>query len=102
MVTNQGCERIIRAAFEFAKANNKTRVTAVTKANIIKVTDGKFLDIFYKIAKEYPNISADDWYIDIMTAKLVDEKRRKDFQVVVLGNLYGVIITDEAENSKVV
>ncbi len=96
VVTNQGCERIIRAAFEFAKANNKTRVTAVTKANIIKVTDGKFLDIFYKIAKEYPNISADDWYIDIMTAKLVDEKRRKDFQVVVLPNLYGDIITDEA------
>ena len=51
VVTNQGCERIIRAAFEFAKANNKTRVTAVTKANIIKVTDGKFLDIFYKIAR---------------------------------------------------
>ncbi|NLO08656.1 MAG: isocitrate/isopropylmalate dehydrogenase family protein [Clostridiales bacterium] len=96
VVTSQGCERIIRTAFEFAKANNKTRVTAVTKANIIKVTDGKFLDIFYKIAKEYPDIAADDWYIDIMTAKLVDEKRRKDFQVVVLPNLYGDIITDEA------
>jgi isocitrate dehydrogenase (NAD+) len=96
VVTNQGCERIIRTAFEFAKNNNKTRVTAVTKANIIKTTDGKFLDIFYKIAKEYPGIAADDWYIDIMTAKLVDEKRRKDFQVVVLPNLYGDIITDEA------
>lgn len=96
VVTTQGSERIIRAAFEFAKANNKTRVTAVTKANIIKVTDGKFLDIFYKIAKEYPDITADDWYIDIMTAKLVDEKRRKDFQVLVLPNLYGDILTDEA------
>lgn len=96
VVTSQGTERIIRAAFEFAKANNKTRVTAVTKANIIKTTDGKFLDIFYKIAKEYPDISVDDWYIDIMTAKLIDEKRRKDFQVVVLPNLYGDIITDEA------
>ncbi|NLJ96726.1 MAG: isocitrate/isopropylmalate dehydrogenase family protein [Clostridiales bacterium] len=96
VVTSQGTERIIRAAFEFAKANKKTRVTAVTKANIIKTTDGKFLDIFYSIAKEYPDISADDWYIDIMTAKLVDEKRRKDFQVVVLPNLYGDIITDEA------
>lgn len=96
VVTSQGCERIIRAAFEYAKANNKTRVTAVTKANIIKTTDGKFLDIFYKIAKEYPGIAVDDWYIDIMTAKLVDEKRRKDFQVVVLPNLYGDIITDEA------
>lgn len=96
VVTTQGCERIIRAAFEFAKANNKTRVTAVTKANIIKTTDGKFLDIFREIAEEYPDITADDWYIDIMTAKLVDEKRRKDFQVVVLPNLYGDIITDEA------
>lgn len=96
VVTSQGCDRIIRAAFEFAKANGKTRVTAVTKANIIKTTDGKFLETFYKIAKEYENITADDWYIDIMTAKLVDEKRRKDFQVLVLPNLYGDILTDEA------
>ena len=96
VVTSQGCDRIIRAAFEFAKANGKTRVTAVTKANIIKTTDGKFLDTFYRIAKDYPGITCDDWYIDIMTAKLVDEKRRKDFQVVVLPNLYGDIITDEA------
>ena len=96
VVTSQGCDRIIRAAFEFAKANGKTRVTAVTKANIIKTTDGKFLDTFYRIAKDYPEITCDDWYIDIMTAKLVDEKRRKDFQVVVLPNLYGDIITDEA------
>lgn len=96
VATLQGTTRIIRAAFEFAKRNHKTRVTAVTKANIIKTTDGKFLDIFYQIAKEYPDITADDWYIDIMTAKLVDEQRRKDFQVVVLPNLYGDIITDEA------
>lgn len=96
VVTQQGTDRIIKAAFEFAKKNKKTRVTAVTKANIIKTTDGRFLDTFYKIAKEYPDITADDWYIDIMTAKLVDEKRRRDFQVVVLPNLYGDIITDEA------
>lgn len=96
VVTSQGCERIIRAAFEYAKANGKTRVTAITKANIIKTTDGKFLDIFKEISKEYPDITADDWYIDIMTAKLVDEKRRKDFQVMVLPNLYGDILTDEA------
>ncbi len=96
IATTQGCARIIRAAFEYAKANNKKRVTAVTKANIIKTTDGKFLDIFYKIAEEYPEIAADDWYIDIMTAKLLDEMRRKDFEVVVLPNLYGDIITDEA------
>lgn len=96
VVTRQGCERIIRAAFEFARANKKTRVTAVTKANIIKTTDGKFLDTFREIATEYPEITADDWYIDIMTAKLIDENRRKDFQVMVLPNLYGDIITDEA------
>lgn len=96
VVTSQGCDRIIRAAFEFARANKKTRVTAVTKANIVKTTDGKFLDTFYAIAKEYPEITVDDWYIDIMTAKLVDENRRRDFQVVVLPNLYGDIITDEA------
>jgi len=96
VTTTQGTERIIRAAFEFAKANGKSRVTAVTKANIIKTTDGKFLDIFREIAKEYPDITADDWYIDIMTAKLVDEKRRNEFQVFVLPNLYGDIITDEA------
>ncbi len=96
IATSEGCDRIIRAAFEFAKANGKTRVTAVTKANIIKTTDGKFLDNFYRIAKDYEGIQADDWYIDIMTAKLVDEKRRRDFQVVVLPNLYGDIITDEA------
>ncbi len=68
----------------------------MTKANIIKTTDGKFLDTFREIAKEYPGITADDWYIDIMTAKLIDETRRRDFQVVVLPNLYGDIITDEA------
>lgn len=96
IATSEGCERIIRAAFEFAKSNGKKRVTAVTKANIIKTTDGKFLDCFYRIAKEYPDILADDWYIDIMTAKLIDENRRRDFQVVVLPNLYGDIITDEA------
>ena len=96
IATKEGCDRIIRAAFEFAKANGKTRVTAVTKANIIKTTDGKFLDCFYRIAKEYPDIQADDWYIDIMTAKLIDENRRRGFQVVVLPNLYGDIITDEA------
>lgn len=96
VVTQEGCDRIIKAAFEFAKNNGKTRVTAVTKANIIKTTDGKFLDTFKKIAQDYPDIQADDWYIDIMTAKLVDEKRRKDFQVLVLPNLYGDILTDEA------
>jgi len=96
VTTTQGTERIIRAAFEYAKQNSKTKVTAVTKANVIKTTDGKFLKIFWEIAKEYPDIAIDDWYIDIMTAKLIDEKRRRDFQVMVLPNLYGDILTDEA------
>jgi len=96
VTTTEGTERIVRAAFDFAKKNGKTRVTAVTKANVIKTTDGKFLSICKKIAEEYPGIELDDWYIDIMTAKLVDEKRRTQFQVLVLPNLYGDILTDEA------
>ena len=96
VTTQEGTERIARAAFEYAKKNGKKRVTIVTKANVIKTTDGKFLKICYDVAKEYPEIQTDDWYIDIMTAKLVDKKRRNQFEVVVLPNLYGDIITDEA------
>lgn len=96
VATTEGCDRIIRAAFDFAKKNGKTKVTCVTKANVVKTTDGKFLDKCREISKEYPGIEMDDWYIDIMTAKLVDEKRRRDFQVLVLPNLYGDILTDEA------
>ena len=96
VATKQGCERIIRLAFEYAKKNKKDRVTAVTKANVVKTSDGLFLKTFYEIAKEYSDINADDWFIDIMTAKLVDLKRRTQFQVLVLPNLYGDILTDEA------
>ncbi|MFQ5604543.1 MAG: isocitrate/isopropylmalate family dehydrogenase [bacterium] len=96
VATLQGSERVIRLAFDYAKKNNLDRVTLVTKANVVKTTDGKFLDIGYKIAKEYPQIECDDWYIDIMTAKLVDPKRRTQFKVMVLPNLYGDILTDEA------
>ena len=62
----------------------------------MKTTDGKFLSIAQEIAKEFPDIEFDDWYIDIMTAKLVDPKRRAGFKVMVLPNLYGDILTDEA------
>jgi isocitrate dehydrogenase (NAD+) len=96
VTTTQGSERIIRMAFEYARKNKIGRVTAVTKANVIKTTDGKFLSTAQAIAKEYPEIAFDDWYIDIMTAKLVDTKRRRDFKVLVLPNLYGDILTDEA------
>ncbi len=96
VTTTDGTERIARAAFDYAKKMGKTRVSVVTKANVIKTTDGKFLNICKEIAKEYPGIEMDDWYIDIMTAKLVDEKRRTAFQVLLLPNLYGDILTDEA------
>jgi isocitrate dehydrogenase (NAD+) len=96
VTTSQGAERIIRLAFEHARKNKIRRVTLVTKANVIKTTDGKFLEIGYRIAKEYPEITCDDWYIDIMTAKLVDPKRRTEFRVFALPNLYGDILTDEA------
>jgi len=96
VATAQGSERLIRLAFEYARKNKINRVTLVSKANVVKTTDGKFLEIGYKIASEYPGIECDDWYIDIMTAKLVDPKRRTQFRVIALPNLYGDILTDEA------
>lgn len=96
VTTQEGSDRIIRAAFEHAKQSGMNKVTVVTKANVIKTTDGKFLDAAKAIAKEYPEVEMDDWYIDIMTAKLIDKKRRSQFKVMVLPNLYGDILTDEA------
>ena len=96
VITSQGSERIIEAAFAHAKRTGKSRVTVVTKANIVKTTDGKFLHIARKVADRYPDIEWDGWYIDIMTAKLLDKNRRTQFQVLVLPNLYGDILTDEA------
>ncbi len=96
VTTNAGTKRIARAAFEYAKANGKTNVSIVTKANIMKKTDGKFSLICNEIASEYPEITAEEWYIDIMAANLVNEDIRSKFQVFVLPNLYGDIITDEA------
>ena len=96
VITSQGSERIIEAAFAHAQRTGKKRVTVVTKANIVKTTDGKFLSMAGKVAERYPEIEWDGWYIDIMTAKLLDRNRRGDFQVLVLPNLYGDILTDEA------
>ena len=96
VTTNAGTRRICRAAFEFARANGKTNVAIVTKANIMKKTDGKFSQIAHEIAAEYPEITAEDWYVDIMTANLINENIRSKFQVFVMPNLYGDIITDEA------
>ncbi|MCR4615209.1 MAG: isocitrate/isopropylmalate dehydrogenase family protein [Clostridiales bacterium] len=96
VTTQEGSERIAKLAYEYARRNGKNRVSIVTKANVIKTTDGKFLNICKNIGKDYPEITTDEWYIDIMTAKLIDKKRRTDFRVFILPNLYGDIITDEA------
>ena len=96
VTTTEGSERIARLAYNYARANHKDRVSIIQKANVIKTTDGKFLNLCKEIGKEYPEITTDEWYIDITTAKLIDPKRRKDFKVFVLPNLYGDIITDEA------
>ncbi|MBQ3872087.1 MAG: isocitrate/isopropylmalate dehydrogenase family protein, partial [Clostridia bacterium] len=96
VITEPGTERIARAAFEFTKNNGKSSVSIVTKANIMKKTDGKFSEICHRVAEEYPEIKADDWYVDIMAANLVNPSIRSQFQVFVLPNLYGDIITDEA------
>ncbi len=96
VTTTEGSQRIAELAYDFAQKNGKNRVSIITKANVIKTTDGKFLKLCQEIGKKYPDITTDDWYIDILTAKLIDPKRRGDFQVLVLPNLYGDIVTDEA------
>ena len=96
VATRQGTERIIRAGFEHAKKTGKNYVSIIVKANIIKTTDGLFVDLADKIGEEYPEVKHDVWFIDITTAKLIDPARRSNFKVFVLPNLYGDIITDEA------
>ncbi len=98
VATEAGCERLIRLAFEYAKKNGKKKVTLVTKSNVIKTTDGRFSNVGARVAKEYTQygITHDEWYIDIMTAKLLDPARRSQFEVMALPNLYGDILTDEA------
>ncbi len=96
VTTTEGSERIAKLAYDYARKNKKERVSIITKANIIKTTDGKFLNLCKNIGKDFPEITTDEWYIDITTAKLIDPKRRKDFKVFILPNLYGDIITDEA------
>ena len=96
VTTDLGTRRIVRAAFEYARNNGKTHMSVVTKANIMKKTDGKFTAIAHEIAAEYPEITVEDYYIDIMTANLLKEGLREKFQVFVMPNLYGDIITDEA------
>ena len=96
VTTDAGTRRIARAAFEYARQNGKDKLAIVTKANIMKKTDGAFSRIAHEVAADYPEIHCDDWYIDIMTANLLNPAVRSQYQVFLLPNLYGDIITDEA------
>lgn len=96
ITTDAGTRRIAKAAFDYARRNGKRKVSIVTKANIMKKTDGKFSAICHEVAGKYPEITVDDWYVDIMAANLVDPGLRGSFQVLLLPNLYGDILTDEA------
>ncbi|MBO5544339.1 MAG: isocitrate/isopropylmalate dehydrogenase family protein [Oscillospiraceae bacterium] len=96
VTTDTGTRRIARAAFEYARQNGKKNVAIVTKANILKKTDGMFSRIAHEVASQYPEIEAEDWYVDIMAANLVNPAVRSKFQVFLLPNLYGDILTDEA------
>lgn len=96
VTTDAGTKRLARAAFEYAKNNGNLNVSIITKANIMKKTDGKFLSLCYEMAKEYPDIKTDDWYVDICAANLINDQINSNFNVFILPNLYGDIITDEA------
>ncbi|NLI92629.1 MAG: isocitrate/isopropylmalate dehydrogenase family protein [Peptococcaceae bacterium] len=96
VTTSIGSERIARAAFEYARNNGKTNVTAVTKANIVKLTDGNFLKACKKVALEYPGIELQERLVDVVAAKLADKEFNQGLEVFVLPNLYGDIISDIA------
>ena len=96
VTTRPGSKRIARLAFEHARKTGRKKVSVVTKANVVKTTDGLFLETAKMVAKDFPEIGWDSWYIDVFAAKLIDEKRRRGFEIVVLPNLYGDIVTDEA------
>lgn len=94
--TRQGTERIARAAFEFARKNGKKNVTIVTKANIVKLVDGNFIEVVREVGKEYPEIEIQERLVDAMCAKMLDPQFNEGIEVVVLPNLYGDIVTDVA------
>jgi isocitrate dehydrogenase (NAD+) len=94
--TKQGSTRIARAAFEYARNNGKKNVTVITKANIVKLTDGNFLKTVYEVGKEYPEIKVEERLVDAMAAKMMDPEFNEGLEVFVLPNLYGDIITDIA------
>jgi len=95
VITRRGCERIARKAFELAaKRNKKRRVTAVHKANVMRVTCGLFAEVCRSIAKEYPNIAFDEQYVDAASMRLIKEPQ--NFDVIVTTNMFGDILSDEA------
>lgn len=94
--TRQGSERIARAAFEYARKNGKKRVTVVTKANIVKLVDGNFIEAAQRVAQDYPGIEIDTKLVDAMCAKMLDPDFSEGMEVIVLPNLYGDIVTDVA------
>lgn len=94
LISRPGCEKIIRYAFEYAKANNRKKVTCFSKDNIMKQTDGLFRKVFNEISQEYPEIENEHWIIDIGSALLADSPER--FDVIVTANLYGDVISDIA------
>ena len=95
--TRQGSERIARAAFEYARKNGRHNVTAITKANIVKLADGNFLKAVHHIGEtEYPEIEVQERLVDAMAAKMADPEFTKGCEVFVLPNLYGDIVTDAA------
>lgn len=94
IITRPGCEKIIRYAFEYARANGRKKVTCFTKDNILKLSDGLFHKVFDEIAPEYPNIENEHWIVDIGAAKLADTPEA--FDVIVMPNLYGDILSDVA------
>lgn len=94
LISRPGCEKIARYAFEFARQNNRKKVTCFTKDNIMKMTDGLFHKIFKEVAAGYPEIENEHWIIDIGAAKLADTPEK--FDVIVMPNLYGDILSDVA------
>ena len=94
LITRKASERIIRAAFDYAVAHGRKKVTCVHKANILKMSDGLFLDIFHTIAKDYPQIESDDKIVDNTCMQMV--MRPEQFDIIVTPNLYGDILSDEA------
>ena len=94
--TRQGSERIARAAFEYARKNGKKNVTIVTKANIVKLADGNFIEAVRRVGEEYPEIEIQERLVDAMCAKMLDPEFNRGIEVIVLPNLYGDIVTDVA------